>query len=384
MNPQAALAQETSADQSVLYMFMDVSRARWSVALTDGSNLSFCSVQARDWDKLFERIDKAAGKFGYEQEYRIISGYEAGDGFWLHRELTEMGVLNLVVDPGSIERPKNHAKRPKTDRLDARVGVRKLFQFCRGDDLVFAPVHVPDPTDEDDRRLHRERQRRVSERTGHINRIKMLLGNQGITEVPAPGSEDFSAWLDEIQTADGRPLGSYLKAELRREARRLAQADAMVAEIEQAQQAYLDDRADQKKAKMVEALMWFKGIGLQTAWLLVMEMYGWRNFKNRRQIGAYAGLCGTPHRTANRGHDKGISKRGNAHVRWMAIQTAWRWVQWQPDSELTRWFEERFAREGSRQRRRGIVAVARKLLNRFRVYLHDGEVPRGATLKTTH
>ena len=39
---------------------------------------------------------------------------------------------------------------------------------------------MPTPEDEDARRLYRERQRLVRERTGHISRIKALLITHGI------------------------------------------------------------------------------------------------------------------------------------------------------------------------------------------------------------
>jgi len=380
MNPQAALAQQISAEETVLYIFMDVSRSRWSLAFTDGSQMKFSSIVAGDFDELDERIEWAARKFKFTDDFRVISGYEAGDGFWVHRMLEKKGILNLVVDPGSFEERKNHGKRPKTDRLDARRGARKMVQFCGGDSLAFSPVRVPDPDDEDDRRLHRERRRRIKERCAHITRIKHLLANQGIVDIPDPTDEQWAVWLEDAHTPDGQPVGRYLKAELRRESKRLVEVDEMIAEIEAAQQAYLDEKADAKKAEMVEQLMWFKGIGLQTAWILVMEMFGWRNFENRRQLGSYVGLCGTPEVTGGRGWDKGIDKRGNTYVRWIAIEMAWSWHRWQPDSELSQWFDERFYDEGSRMRRRGIVGLARKLLNRLRVFLADGVVPRGAVL----
>ena len=79
--------------------------------------------------------------------------------------------------------------------------------------------------------------------------------------------------------------------------------------------------------------------------------------------------------------DQGISKAGRGEIRRVAIQLAWGWVRWQPDSALTHWFTRRFAGAGKRARRIGIVALARKLivaLWRFSVY---GLMPDGAVLK---
>ena len=62
----------------------------------------------------------------------------------------------------------------------------------------------------------------------------------------------------------------------------------------------------------------------------------------------------------------------------MMIELAWLWLRYQPDSELSRWFGERFGAGNSRARKTGIVAVARKLLVALWKYLETGEVPAGA------
>jgi len=383
MNPQAALVQKAYDSETLLYMAIDDSKSRWSVVFSDGSKIKCTSMVAGDFEKLGERIDRAASKLGLPDGFRVAACYEAGyGGFWLYRKLVNMGILAVVVDPGSVEQPKSSGKRPKTDRLDARRLVRKLVQFAAGDALVFSPVWVPDPDDEDDRRIGRERRRRVAERTGHINRIRQLLHTQGIKEMPSPREDDWKVWLDEVQTGDGRLLGEALKGELCRERRRFLQADALIEELEQVQAQWLEQRSQTQKAQMITQMTWLKSVGMQTAWTLVMEMFGWRKFRNRREVGAYVGLCGTPHKTAGKGPDKGMSKAGNAHVRALAIELAWNWVRWQPDSELTQWFNERFADHGSRMRRRGIVALSRKLLNRLRLFVETGEVPNGARLQT--
>ena len=51
------------------------------------------------------------------------------------------------------------------------------------------------------------------------------------------------------------------------------------------------------------------------------------------------------------------------------------------DSELTQWFNRRFAAGGKRMRRIGIVALARRLAIALWRYLQHGEIPAGATLK---
>ena len=41
---------------------------------------------------------------------------------------------------------------------------------------------------------------------------------------------------------------------------------------------------------------------------------------------------------------------------------AWSWLRYQPDSGLSLWFKTNYAKGGGRSRRKGIVALARKLL----------------------
>ena len=94
-----------------------------------------------------------------------------------------------------------------------------------------------------------------------------------------------------------------------------------------------------------------------------------------------AGLTPTPYESGKTRHEQGISKAGNRRTRTMAVEMAWCWLRFQPRSELTLWFNKRFARGGSRMRRIGIVAMARRLLIDLWKYLEYGTVPEGAILK---
>ena len=106
------------------------------------------------------------------------------------------------------------------------------------------------------------------------------------------------------------------------------------------------------------------------------EFFGWRKFKNRKEVGSLAGLTPTPYASGQIDHEQGISKAGNKRMRWMAVEIAWGWLRFQPDSELSRWFYARFGRGSSRQRRIGIVALARKLLVQLWKYSGDGRSTR--------
>jgi len=132
----------------------------------------------------------------------------------------------------------------------------------------------------------------------------------------------------------------------------------------------------------VRQLVRLRGIGTNSAWLYVMEFFGWRGFRNRREVGALAGLTPTPYQSGEVSREQGIAKAGNRYIRAMAIEIAWGWLRFQPASALSRWYEERFGQGSSRLRRIGIVALARRLLVELWRYLETGVVPEGAVLKT--
>src|SRR4030067_914999 len=60
--------------------------------------------------------------------------------------------------------------------------------------------------------------------------------------------------------------------------------------------------------------------------------------------------------------ERGMSKAGNRHVRALAIEIAWGWLRYQPESELSRWYQRRFGDGSSRGGRIGVGAVAREVL----------------------
>jgi len=109
----------------------------------------------------------------------------------------------------------------------------------------------------------------------------------------------------------------------------------------------------------------------------------YRQFGNRREVAAYAGLAPTPWRSGSIAREQGISKAGNPRLRHIMVELAWLWVRHQPDSALTRAFHARVGTQTGRVRRIAIVALARKLLIALWRYVNLGEIPEGAVLKST-
>jgi len=242
---------------------------------------------------------------------------------------------------------------------------------------VWSVVSVPKREDEDSRHLHRELQQLKGERTRAINRIKSLLATQGVC-LDKRGKPELD--VDAIRLADGtRPLPG-LRRRLERELDRMRFLDTQIKQLEQERREQVLMAAT-PAAQKARALMAFRGIGINTAWIYGQEFFGWRAFRNGKQVGALAGLTPTPSQSGDSAREQGISKSGNRLVRTTSIESAWCWLRFQPESALSQWYQKRFGHGGSRIRRIGIVALARKLLVALWRYLETGEIPAGAVLE---
>ena len=375
---RVALQSKDNAGEQKLYMAMELSDKCWKLVFSDGGDKRrHETMEAGHRMELVEAIRKAKEKFDLSSEAKVVSCYEAGrDGFWLHRYLVTLGVDNQVVDSSSIE-TNRRKRRAKTDRIDGVKLLTMLMRYWGGERGLWSVVRVPSVEDEEGRRLHRELAPLNKERTRHRNRIRGLLVAQGLRLEP---KGDFLQRLEALTLWDGAPLPLELKGELEREYQRLRLVEAQRRALENTRKSRLR-QADTASVQRVVQLMGLRAIGPNCAWLLVMEFFAWREFRNRRQLGACAGLTGTPYDSGASKRDQGISKAGNRRVRTMMIEIAWLWLRYQPNSKLSRWFRERFAGGGARMRRVGIVALARGLLVALWRYLEDGMLPEGAELK---
>lgn len=367
---QAVLQSEDSAKQVALNMSFELGNREWKLAFGDGRrHPGQFTVDAGDVEAVLERIGRAKARCGLPATAPVHTCYEAGrDGWWLHRWLKEQGVDNVVVDSASIE-VNRRARRAKSDALDADKLLQMLLRHRAGE-RVWSVVREPSAQAEDERRVHRELQRLTQEQTAHVNRIRGLLVLHNIRPDHV-GGRVWQAWWEQHQDQ----VPAHLRAEIQRESQRLELVRKQMREI-QAQQ-----RQELENHPQVKELSRLRGIGLGSAWVLVTELFGWRQYDNRRQVGASLGLVPTPYDSGQSQREQGISKAGNRRVRWLLVELAWHWLTLQPGSELTKWFNRRFAAGGKRMRRIGIVALARRLAVALWRYVRDGVIPAGAQLK---
>jgi transposase len=365
---------------SALYLAFELGKSKWQLGFSIGlgQRPRRRTIAAGDLVALGGEIRGARKRFGLADRVAVKSCYEAGrDGFWLHRALVSQGVDNVVVDSSSVE-VNRRAKRAKTDRLDVEKLVSMLIRYHSGEVKVWSVVHVPSVEAEDRRHLHRELLGLKADRTRHINRLKGLLATQGAGMAVR---KDFVDQLEGVRLWDGTPLPPGLRERLEREYAYLQSVQQRIRNLE-AERRKIIRTSEDPAVEKVRQLLRLKGIGENSAWLFVMEFFAWRRFRNRREVGALAGLTPTPYQSGEQAREQGISKAGNRLVRGMAIEIAWCWLRYQPDSALTLWYEERFGCGGKRMRKVGIVALARKLLVVLWRYLDMGEIPDGARFKS--
>ena len=375
---QPWIMEDTS--KSTLYAALELSRKKWKMAFSDGKRgrARVVTIDARDWEAFQREVQRALERLGLGSDSQVRSCYEIGrEGFWIHRALTAKGVINLVVDPASIQ-VNRRQKRGKTDRMDAEQLLRQLIRYWGGEPQVWSVVRVPDEQAEDARQLHRDLEKLKQKRAQHRQRIQSLLFTQGIDMTIGAR---FGQQVDALKQWNGEPLREQLKARVKREYSRLRAVENELRQLRMEQKRAIKQNKSAVMEK-VRRLQQLRGIGVDSSWLFVMEMFGWRQFRNRRELAGAIGLTPTPYQSGESHREQGISHSGNRRTRAMSVEIAWCWLRRQPQSALSQWFRQRFACGGARLRKIGIVAVARRLMIDLWRYLEKGTIPAGARLKT--
>jgi transposase len=371
--------EQDTLPQPTLSLAFELGQNTWKLGFTIGvaQQPRERTIPAGNVERLQQEVARAKQRFGLPEDAHVVSCYEAGrDGFWLHRYLVAQGVMNHVIDSASIE-VNRRQRRAKTDRLAVHKLLTMLLRHMAGEKKVWSVVRVPNVEEEDRRQLHRELTTAKQDRTRIINRIKGLLAGHGVQLVL---QGDVEAQLDQVHPWDGSPLPSALLRRLKRAWQHIGFLTAQIQTLEAERWTLLRRRAD-PVIDQVRQLFTLRGIGVNSAWLYVMEFFAWRDFQTPKQVGALAGLTPTPYQRGQSRRELGIAKAGNRHIRAQAIEIAWAWRRFQPDSALSQWYERRFGAGSARLRKLGIVALARKLLIALWRFLKTGVLPEGAALK---
>ena len=369
----------TTAPAPALYVALELGWEKWLLASATqaAQKPRYRTLTARDLPALLAELAKAKQRFGLPGDAPVFCCYEAGrDGFWLHRALTHHGVHNVVVDSSSIE-VNRRAKRAKTDPVDAAKLLNLLVRYHQGERKVWSVVNVPGVEDEDRRQLHRGLKDLQRQQTECSNRIKGLLASLGLD---ARVDADFRATLEGLRDWRGAPVPEGMKRRVLQEYAVWEVAHRQLRDAENERQRQIREGQAPWLDK-VRRLLGLRGIGVASAWVLVSELFGWRQIKGGKELGSLAGLVPMPYTSGQTEREQGISKAGNRHVRGLIVEVAWMWLRLQPKSKLSAWYQKRFGPGNGRSRKVGIVALARKLLVALWRYVEKGELPEGAEEK---
>ena len=310
---------------------------------------------------------------------RVCVAFEAGrDGFWLARWLRARGVEAHVIHPSSVAVPREH-RRAKTDRLGTELLKRAFLGWLRGERGHCTMAAIPTAEEEDAKRPSREHASLAGERTRIVNRIKGALARLGVRGFK-PTLREASERLGTLRTPEGTPLPPNTLAELGRDMARLRFVVDQIEQVEAARLERLARRPEEGAHAMVRLLARIVGVGIETADMLVREVLS-RDLRDRRAVARYAGLTGSPDESGRRRREKGLAKAGNARVRHGMVRLAWRFLLFQRESALARWYRERTADARGGTRKTMIVALARKLLIALWRLVTTGEPPEGVRLR---
>ena len=372
----------TAFDQdSTLVAVIEMSLKSWLVAgIVPGVSRAPLKKLAADEAGVLRLLHRwrdeaiAAGR----QVTRMVVAFEAGrDGFWLARWLRARGIEAYVMHAASVAVSREH-RRAKTDRLDTEMLKRGFLGWLRGEPKHCQMAAIPTLAEEDARRPSRERDCLVRERTRIVNRMKSTLVRLGVSGFN-PKLRKAAERLDDLVTPQGEALPPNTLAELRRDLARLALLREQIEAIETARLAWLEQAPPAGPPAMIRLLAQVIGVGIETADMLVHEILS-RNLRDQRALARYAGLTGSPDESGSKRREKGLARAGNARVRRGMIQLAWRFLRFQGDSALAKWYQAR-TETAKGTRKTMIVALARKLLIALWRFTTIGTVPDGVALR---
>jgi transposase len=224
--------------------------------------------------------------------------------YWA-RSLTALGHYPRLLAPDLVK-PFRKSQAAKNDRNDAQAVLIAALQ----PDMRF--VSVKSVEQQSILACHRMREGWKSERTALVNRVRGLLAEFGIWLGRSPQNlaRSFPRLIqDEQLPARVRVLLAHAQGHLR-------QLEALMEQCE------LDITEHARQSDAAQRLCAINGIGPITASAIVVSIGNARDFRNGRQMAAWAGLV--PKQSSSGGTDRlgKITKRGDTYLRGLLTQGA--------------------------------------------------------------
>ena len=297
-------------------------------------------------------------RFTANRKVHRIGMESCGGAHFLGRALQEQGHQVRLI-PAQYVKP--YVKTNKNDYIDAEA----IAEAVGRPTMRFVPIKSDDQLDLQS--LHRVRERWVTRRTAVINQIRGLLLERGITvrkgrryiEAALPGIlEDADAKLSGTL----RLLLAQLKLELDQLAQRLEEAEALIVQTVQENEA-------------CQRLLKVPGIGPVTATAVVSAIGNGAAFRKGREFAAWMGVVPREYSTGGKQKLLGISKRGNRYLRKLFVQCARAVLQQKTKQTpgLKAWLEKITSHT---HRHVAAVALANKLARMAWAVLATGEAYR--------
>ncbi len=271
---------------------------------------------------------------------------------WVARHLEGLGHAVIVADPTFAPMYASRRRGVKTDRRDART----LAEACRLG--AYRRAHRASDAQRHVRAELAVREALVRTRVRYAALVKAFIRRDGLRlasgEVAHTEAKLAALSLPAELVAELAPLRA-LWAPLNEE---IAAADARVS-------------AMAATTPVVVQLRTAPGIGPVTAVAFVATLDDVGRFRSAHQVAAYLGLTPREHSSGERQHRGRISKTGNARMRHLLVEAAWR-VMRSKDvaaAPLRGWAERIAQRRG---RSIAAVALARRLAGILYAMWRDG------------
>lgn len=251
-------------------------------------------------------------------------------------------------------------KRGKNDAADAAA----ICEAVTRPNMRFVPVK--DVDQQAILCLHRTQQGFVEERTALYNRLRGLISEFGIV-LPQKVERlrrEVGAHLEALPGWANRCVGDLL-----------VHADRLNERIDEYDKAIAQAAKQDQRSRQ---LMQLPGIGPTTASALVASLGGGHDFKNGRQLAAWAGLVPGQYSSGGKARLGRITKAGDAYLRSLLVMGARSVLAGLGDKSdrFSRWARNLVERRGYWK---AAVAIAAKNLRLAWAVLHYGEDFRLAT-----
>jgi transposase len=325
-----------------LYIGIDVHLNQWTVTI----RIRDLELKTFSMNPSPQQLKQHLIKYYPHGQYYSV--YEAGFcGFWAHRELTKLGVKNIVVNPADV--PTTHKeKTQKRDKRDSRKLARELA------DGSLEAIYIPTKPQESLRLLSRLLVQ-LSKRSRQLkSRIKQFLHTQGII---LPKRSEMSHW-------SGRFIHWLKSLEFEYDDARYY-LDKLLVDLEQARKQKTHHlrkiRTRIKGNKIIQYLRTVPGVGLITAFTFYTEIMDIFRFQKLDHLIAFIGLIPSVEASDKKEKIIGLTNRCNKYLRYLLIEAAW--VAVRQDPALTLAFNNLLK---NKSKQRAIIRIAKKLVNRMR------------------